>query len=505
MKRLVLKISPETPLLISRTAASGNHLDSYDHIPGGNLLGILAGRFIEAHSLGKTAHENDDFRRLFLSDKISYWHATLSINARRSHVIPLNIQQLKSSGKQYSNIFDARKSGPLKYKRAYSNGADIDQPRMLTSFHTARSDERLAGRSLKGGIFSYSALAAGQQFLAEIIGSSEDIQLINELILAKPEIRLGRSKTAQYGSAQWEVLNIADITVNKNDLSEQPLTLSLKTPAIIHNEFGQASTLWVDFAQALKNQLGLPDIPQCDQMLVRTTTIESFNRIWGLKRPSEIALDAGCVFQLKSRHGFTAEHIDKLLNQGIGKRRNEGYGEVSVEEIDVHALNTKSTQAVFEKPEGVPPGIFMEIYGDIARREIKNLAERAALKSALQPALPHSLTVSLRDLFKREDSLHEIERSLGLAQTHRQDEKVVDKTRAEHLKRVKLDGQFLFNILEDAPQFHNQILDRIDVTQSDFLQASSKAFSQKLDDFKDIAWKAYWETLLTKHLKGRQS
>ncbi|MEA3287955.1 MAG: hypothetical protein U9Q77_11365 [Candidatus Marinimicrobia bacterium] len=505
MKSLEFQITAITPLIMSRTTASGNHLESFDHIPGSSILGVLAGRYVKNHVLGKMAHQDEQFKRLFLSDAISYRQATLKIMNSRSQVMPLHIHQEKSAKKPYLDVFETNPSNPAKYKRRYISSHHVGLPKMMTSFHTSRGAERLAGRSLSGGIFTYTGLASGQQFLGEVIGSDDDIEVLKELIIADSNVHLGRSKTAQYGSASIEVMNVREITPGQDDFSDQSFTLSLKSPALIHNKFGHPSTQWQDVALTIQKQCELSAPLECEQLLVRNTSIETFNRMWGLKRPSEAALEAGSVFKIAAGHGISRKGIDQLLFHGLGHRRNEGYGEVSIESIQVDHLNASAKPAIKKMPEGSPPEAFLAVYKNVAQREVKLLAERVALEAALQPTLPHSLTVDLRDLFKSKDSLGEIARYIELSQTQKEDGKTVDKGRATHLKRVKLDGKYLFDVLKDAKVFHERILDEIGVSESVFLQESAKALSLPLDQYREFAWKSYWGTLLTKHLKGKQA
>lgn len=52
------------------------------------------------------------------------------------------------------------------------------------------------------------------------------------------------------------------------------------------------------------------------------------NRIWKSRIPSAAMYEQGSVFHLKYRGTFTADNMLKLCSQGIGIRRNEGFGRV---------------------------------------------------------------------------------------------------------------------------------------------------------------------------------
>ena len=109
------------------------------------------------------------------------------------------------------------------------------------------------------------------------------------------------------------------------------LTLTLRSPAIVRDPFGRfraaldGDTIggWCDQA------LGALEVRQA---FVTTTAVEGWNSALGLPKPDALALAAGSCWLLRVPPG-TASDVDtameRLEQDGIGERRQEGFGAVA--------------------------------------------------------------------------------------------------------------------------------------------------------------------------------
>ena len=116
----------------------------------------------------------------------------------------------------------------------------MHQPAKEIFFHHERNYQ--TGISKEGVIFNYEALAPEQVFLGKIMGSSEDLKLIQELLKSDPSLRLGKSKTSQYGNCRLTECVLKDYLPIDSDNLEQPL-LILLSDTIVKNPCGNSSKI----------------------------------------------------------------------------------------------------------------------------------------------------------------------------------------------------------------------------------------------------------------------
>jgi hypothetical protein len=67
-----VSLKTESVLSISKSRATGNDLETLRHIPGGVWRGAVAAALIREKRLGGQAHEDADFRALFLDKSVRF-------------------------------------------------------------------------------------------------------------------------------------------------------------------------------------------------------------------------------------------------------------------------------------------------------------------------------------------------------------------------------------------------------------------------------------------------
>ena len=79
------------------------------------------------------------------------------------------------------------------------------------NYHHARAGDRRAGRALGaempdgGAFYQYEAIRTGQSFQGAVLGSKKDLKDLQTWLKDLNVIRLGRSRSAQYGEAKFEL------------------------------------------------------------------------------------------------------------------------------------------------------------------------------------------------------------------------------------------------------------------------------------------------------------
>lgn len=230
------------------------------------------------------------------------------------------------------------------------------------SFNAAKSGQATTGTNTNqqsennGAIYRYEALAARQTFEARILcetdtDAEEDAKYFEALLKQYPRGVIGGARTAGYGRVQIQVINeereelpktnrkTVDV-LDKNKKPQQFLAITLLSDVILRDANGQyspdAETLHFTLTKALKKDAQEPiALPDFARVFKGETTIGGFNRKWGLPLPQVQALEMGSVFVIDVTNLDTDKQklLDALVSleqQGIGERRNEGFGRIAV-------------------------------------------------------------------------------------------------------------------------------------------------------------------------------
>jgi CRISPR-associated protein Csx10 len=243
------------------------------------------------------------------------------------------------------------------------------KPKQTVEMHI-RIDPK-SGRVRTGDLFGYVALEPGQYFLGEITCSNEQTwKTLQTMANLRPngdvnELTLGKAGQRGYGevSAVFRPQSTPHLhfsSVQKRVSTTERITLLLLSDAIVPDPWGR---FWRGFdADWLKQELKLPkganvaiDRNQHGELLAFSTTraVDAFNAKLGLPRARDIAIVAGSSVRLT----FTGIALRDLLSlledaeaQGIGLRRDEGFGRVAFnhpiyQQLDRQLLDVQTTAA----------------------------------------------------------------------------------------------------------------------------------------------------------------
>ncbi|WP_294158749.1 hypothetical protein [uncultured Selenomonas sp.] len=351
VKKQRVVIDTLSPLILTRMSNSTVMTDTKVTISGTILRGVFADRYIACRHLGKDAHKDPAFRRLFFGG-LRFVDANPVTCGMRAIALPFSLQKEKAkSGTKMPDIQDLLKTPKPKlgYKSlrgyaALSEGDGCIVPasvRTSIALHMSRSGagERLVGSSRDGGIFNYESIDAGQQFEGAILGAEEDIA---ELLAAcqitggKLHARIGRSRFTQYGDAEITLPPREDAEADgfdiEGNLEDGTIFLRLDTAFLPQTEaHGALPDADVLLQAAIAPQMGAGF--SLGRVYAAAAEVENFVSIWGMKQPREYGLAAGTVFELKKDGVWTDEdkaNLAALCTDGIGRRRTEGFGQLRV-------------------------------------------------------------------------------------------------------------------------------------------------------------------------------
>lgn len=332
---LEYNLTLQSQVMISGKDGNNNRTERY--IPGSSILGYFAGRYVKKYSLGQEAHNNEQFKRLFLNNSTIYDNAYICDDNHEYEPCPVSIVRKKDENYFYNLAFkedDADLS--LKGINDEFIASDCDNrnyfktPGIEMEYHHKRPQDRSFGHALindhENEFYQYEVLKNNQTFKGRILGQKRDILELINLIPDDKLISIGKSKSAQYASAKInfkiEENDSEHLYVSKN----QTFMLVLQSPMILLNEYGYYNA---DIKPLLnKITLQIKGIKYVKGYL-RYKKVMGYNMKWKLPKQQQLALDMGSTIVLK----YTGEEeadISFLQNERYGLKINEGYGKVKI-------------------------------------------------------------------------------------------------------------------------------------------------------------------------------
>lgn len=344
MTIITINLYAEEPILATSFQGDPNSDVSYSYLPGSAIRGALIGRYLHLHPLVSEDIVDDPvIRRLFFEDTTCFLNAYLYIEEleQRSLPTPLSWRQPKakendlidlSSSEVASDDKESLERVGTKFCSVSGETGYLHQEQRRINIHNQR--DRHKGRATKasGQVYQYESLEKGQTFQAVILcDHEEDGCTLKQLLDDSPTLRIGGSQTAGYGKVRLsDVQKVSDwqevgIPINDRDHSGI-CRITLLSDAIICNASGQYVV--EPPAEAIADLLEI-SIPSQPTSYMSGTHVGGFNRKWGLPLPQVCAIAAGSVFVF-DKLNLTTKQIQNLERFGIGERRNEGFGRVTV-------------------------------------------------------------------------------------------------------------------------------------------------------------------------------
>lgn len=358
-KKIKLQIRLDSPIMISSNKAS----ESMDYIPGSTVLGYFAGQYLR----NKKAYE--EFYKLFVNGQeggLRFSNFYISDkNNTRYFPAPITCKKEKiSNGIYYNSAFNSENTTPSKsltnkyirdidiysfdellFSKENSEGKcnkqyKINKERLIeikkeVFYHHARpvDDEgkKIEDKAIDT-FYQYNAISADQYFIGEIEGSNEGLKKIVELLNENNcKMRIGKSKTAQYGSVtvvkyKEEASNEIKISVNKDT---ELAVVAQSHIMLLDDKTGGNIIKPEEIGKRIAEEIfkDNDENKYCKKAsFIKIDQIGGYNRKWNLERPPVPAIAPGSVFTFKYK-GDNKE-INKYIS--IGERQNEGLGKMYV-------------------------------------------------------------------------------------------------------------------------------------------------------------------------------
>lgn len=391
MKAITLTLHTQQPILATSFQGDPNSDVSYSYIPGSMIRGAIIGRYMKQHHFSELDLTNDEVKRLFFDANSTRYLNAYLLSQEKIRTLPLPLSWFKDKDAELNEdssitVYDfsiyqgdepeTRKSVGEYFWTKKGGVVNLYKEKRRINIHNFR--DRKKGRSTdnQGEIFRYDALDAGQTFQSVILCKDEDVTTIQDL-LAEPNLWLGGSQSAGYG--QTNIVDRKPPLDNWNEIgvpaedreNEDNLTITLLGDTLLRSDDGQPVADPTLIKQAVEEVLNI-SLPQPTQggIFASSTLIGGFNRKWGLPLPQVPALAAGSVvvFELEDIE-ITVEQIKQLEAQGIGDRREDGFGRVAVNFLQGDRFSVRLVNSSSESSE--PP-----LKNEVSRLLAEQMAQR---------------------------------------------------------------------------------------------------------------------------------
>lgn len=378
--RLRLIVRADEPILLSRRGEAGNEFESVGFIPGTALLGALANRAAGRYDLGCDPERGENearaaFVQLFLRGRVRF-SALLPARCSRDDELlipaipaPLDLLTCKAfpgfrddEPTHQATGYALADAPPGHCADCEAEFGDANVPlKPVADFVTVwqqprkfKSERRhemhigvdpATGRVHEQDLYGYVSLEAGQYFLGELFCADKAAWLALQGMAALPELgetstlHIGRAARRGHGqitvllcdpsdvgpSDPWRGLPLSDRVPGLRATDE--LVMTLFTDAILPDVWVRGR---VGFDEAWLSDL-LGGQVEIVRAFARAREVDGFYGHLGLPRFRDIAVVAGSAVGLRFNGGPPVNLLETLADlerEGIGLRREEGYGQV---------------------------------------------------------------------------------------------------------------------------------------------------------------------------------
>ncbi|MCK6622773.1 MAG: hypothetical protein HUU32_16915 [Calditrichaceae bacterium] len=369
--KMQVVLKAEAPIAVLRTRASSQFVKTLDYLPGSAVRGAFAEIFIN-----KRGTEDPDFKHIFVEENIWFSDFLPNYADESPLVLPLSAMACKRYGLSHTQSVQDRLIHEItgaprseSSKRCPECGEPLDRVSGYLSDLKTRKNVKIGrqlrmhvgisgttGSAMHGLLFSYEMLteketpAGGEVTDMKFIGtlesdSGEVLEALQKVIPSREHLSVGKARTRGLGelSIQYhEKLKSANSFLERWD--------NFNAGVVKHGGDPQQCyfSIILDSHLALKDRLGRPvlgDIQAAHLGLEESAQVEicaaflapvvvpGWNAAQGLPKPDTHALSRGSVLTFcapETLKKSLRQQVMELEKQGLGERRAEGFGKLSV-------------------------------------------------------------------------------------------------------------------------------------------------------------------------------
>jgi hypothetical protein len=394
---ILIQLTLQEPLVISQSNATEGAHQSLDYLPGATLLGALAAKHYANFKVKGLSYD------IFHSGKVRFNNAYPVIDNQASQPLPLSLHYDKLGDKEspinyLHTKFNNGEQGK-QHRKGYITKQDnqawsLYEPQKTLQMRTAINPNK--GIAQESQLYGYQMLKAGEIYQTQIDCDSPELEsLLRDSLASQKELLIGRSRSAQYGRVNLNVLP-KQINELKEPLMKVDgdicLILWLKSDMAIYNQNGQPT-----LSPTLK-ELGLETTGEfmAHKSYVRTRQYSAYN---GFRRSYDLerqVISQGSVLTYKIIGNFVANDLI-ILQQGLGAFTENGLGQVVLNPKIQQVLQLETVKLQKQAPQNIPKNVEKPNSELIQFLESKHHAIAVIDNMAL--SLPESLN-TIKEMYK---------------------------------------------------------------------------------------------------------
>lgn len=340
MPELNLSLRLLTDVAFTADSATIGRHETLRYVPGAALLGAVAGMLYRELS-------SEDSWRIFHTSAVRFGCARPAAGAFSAVPLPLSLHRLKVDaatgrapswwdrddgvqllGEAALNLAVAPRGPGLKQLRSTEFlGSGLERRTPQTHFSMRTAIHEGTGRARDGYLFSLEALCAGQVFRCAVRCDQEPDRKLLEQTLHGRRLRLGRSRSSEFGSVE--------VTVEEGELrpcldpgdgAATTVSVLLLSDMMLRDGAGQVRTVPVAADFGFPGDWALA----ADRTFILTRRYSPYNATRRRHDAERHVLAMGSVLTFAGSSPWPLERVRAVTRDGVGLHRNEGLGEVLV-------------------------------------------------------------------------------------------------------------------------------------------------------------------------------
>ncbi|MGQ4872372.1 MAG: hypothetical protein ACP6IT_11155, partial [Candidatus Thorarchaeota archaeon] len=422
LRHYLVLLQTVEPAIISRDSSGNNVYIGMNYVPGQTLRGALASAVAQTNDL----KDLDTYKRFidcFVTGKVRFtncYPTTQDVSSEHEKVEPTlqraaipipsswrfcevdsthPLVRVESQDSAHAALYCERcrsQSEPVHAKVKARDGY-VTPEGALCEISADQAEAHIQmeygkNRAKRGMLFEYVCLPRGVQLVGALDMEPSHAEAMRELLAhcaddieddgtIKLTLRIGKGYTRGYGKTSVRLIPIQEDEASVifhhrtgNGIgSGNPVSMLFLSDTILLDRFGRY--IQSMDAETLSEILGV-EVNRIRLQLIRTTEIRGFNAYLGLPRWTDIAIRKGSVilFDL-SESSADRERLLEIERQGVGIRRNEGYGMVAFNHpIMELASVTRADDSKSHQEETL--GSMIERWARNEQDELSNVARR---------------------------------------------------------------------------------------------------------------------------------
>ena len=323
--KYILKMIDPVRIADDSKSQSGQ-TETLRYIPGSAIRGLVAGCLLD------NSNENGT-KGLLLSDKTVFMNAYRTIPNHSLIPSPKGFYEDKSPAREeYKEICNVVVDGNFRegMKRSSLGTCCYIKDDCIYYYPVEiGSDLRLLMNprdGIKSNLFRNEYICSGQLFEGYIRLEDELIPEIKGIFEEGNIVRIGNARSAGMGRCQVlyaELISELPYDAQSFD-AEGSCYMMLLSDTVMRSEEGEYCGLNL---KEIENLFGVKNL-KIEFAATSTRTVYGYNRTMKAHIPSINAYESGSVFHFSFDGVLQAETMKKLMDEGLGVRKNEGFGRI---------------------------------------------------------------------------------------------------------------------------------------------------------------------------------